>query len=57
MSVSDPVNDLSVSIAMTTFNGAIHLREQLDSLAAQRLLPAELVIGDDGSTDDTLAIA
>jgi glycosyltransferase involved in cell wall biosynthesis len=41
---------------MTTYNGAAHLREQLDSLAAQHLLPAELVIGDDGSTDDTPTI-
>jgi glycosyltransferase involved in cell wall biosynthesis len=47
---------VDVSIAMTTYNGATHLQEQLDSLAAQHLLPAELVIGDDGSTDDTLNI-
>jgi glycosyltransferase involved in cell wall biosynthesis len=47
---------LSVSIAMTTYNGAKYLQAQLDSLAAQRLLPAELVVGDDGSSDDTLAI-
>src|ERR1700688_105357 len=47
---------MSVSIAMTTYNGAIHLQEQLDSLAGQRQLPAELVIGDDGSTDDTFEI-
>lgn len=47
---------VDISIAMTTYNGATHLQEQLDSLAAQHLLPAELVIGDDGSTDDTLNI-
>jgi glycosyltransferase involved in cell wall biosynthesis len=45
-----------VSIAMTTYNGAIHLREQLDSLAAQHFLPTELIVGDDGSTDDTIGI-
>lgn len=42
---------------MATYNGAKYLREQLDSLAAQTLLPYELVICDDGSTDATLEIA
>jgi glycosyltransferase involved in cell wall biosynthesis len=46
----------TVSVAMTTFNGAPHLEEQLDSLLGQRHLPAELVVGDDGSEDETLAI-
>jgi glycosyltransferase involved in cell wall biosynthesis len=41
---------------MATFNGEAHLREQLDSLAAQEFLPHELVVGDDGSSDGTLDI-
>jgi glycosyltransferase involved in cell wall biosynthesis len=41
---------------MATYNGGAHLRAQLDSIAGQTLLPAELQIGDDGSTDDTEAI-
>lgn len=45
-----------VSIAMTTYNGARYLSEQLDSFAAQTRLPDELVVGDDGSTDATTAI-
>jgi hypothetical protein len=45
-----------ISIALATYNGAKYLREQLDSLAKQTLLPAELVVGDDGSADGTLAI-
>jgi glycosyltransferase involved in cell wall biosynthesis len=49
----DPVR---VSIAMTTFNGATHLQEQLDSLAGQHFLPTELIVGDDGSTDGTVGI-
>lgn len=47
---------MRVSVAMTTFNGAAHLEAQLDSLAAQTLLPAELVVVDDASSDDTPAI-
>jgi glycosyltransferase involved in cell wall biosynthesis len=42
-----------ISVAMATFNGARYLREQLDSIAAQTVRPAELVVGDDGSDDDT----
>lgn len=45
-----------ISIAMATYNGSKYLREQLDSLAAQTLPPCELVVTDDGSTDDTLEI-
>lgn len=44
------------SVAMATYNGERHLREQLDSIAAQTLLPCELRIGDDGSTDRTADI-
>lgn len=45
-----------VSVAMATYNGARFLAEQLASLAAQTHLPFELVICDDGSSDETLAI-
>jgi glycosyltransferase involved in cell wall biosynthesis len=46
----------SISVAMCTFDGARFLREQLASIAAQARLPDELVVVDDGSTDDTMAI-
>jgi glycosyltransferase involved in cell wall biosynthesis len=46
----------SVSIAMATFNGAKHIAEQLESLASQTHRPAELVVTDDGSEDDTLRL-
>jgi glycosyltransferase involved in cell wall biosynthesis len=46
----------SVSVAMATYNGEKYIREQLDSLAAQQHSPAELVITDDASTDETLVI-
>ena len=47
---------ISVSVAMATYNGQQHIQRQLDSLAAQSHVPAELVITDDRSDDDTLAI-
>ncbi len=42
-----------VSVAMCTYNGARFLRQQLDSFLAQTSLPDELVVCDDGSTDET----
>lgn len=41
---------------MCTFNGAVYLPAQLESLAAQTRLPAELVVCDDCSTDETVAL-
>ena len=48
---------LTVSVAMGTYNGAAHILEQLESLSRQSYRIHELVITDDGSTDNTLAIA
>jgi Glycosyltransferases involved in cell wall biogenesis len=45
-----------VVILMATFNGAPHLREQLDSLIRQTYSAWRLIVHDDGSTDGTLAI-
>lgn len=43
---------LSISVAMATYNGAQFLQAQLDSILAQSVLPNELVITDDRSTDE-----
>ena len=47
---------LTISIAMTTYNGESFVRAQLDSIACQTRLPDELVIFDDTSTDTTVSI-
>lgn len=46
----------SISVAMTTYNGGHFIGEQLKSLARQERLPDELIVTDDGSTDETLNI-
>lgn len=46
----------SVSVAMCTFNGSDYLKEQLESILCQTVLPNELVVCDDCSTDDTVEI-
>ena len=40
-----------VSVALCTYNGALYLREQLDSLLSQRNAAFEIVAVDDGSCD------
>jgi glycosyltransferase involved in cell wall biosynthesis len=46
----------SVSVALCTRNGAAHLEEQLSSIFGQSVLPDEIVVADDASSDDTVAI-
>jgi glycosyltransferase involved in cell wall biosynthesis len=47
---------MKISIALATYNGAQYISEQLASIQKQTLLPDELVISDDCSTDDTVSI-
>ncbi|MGH9970100.1 MAG: glycosyltransferase family 2 protein [Pyrinomonadaceae bacterium] len=46
----------SFSVAMCTYNGERFVEEQLASIAAQTLLPEELVVCDDVSSDETARI-
>ncbi len=48
---------MRISVALATHNGERYLLAQLRSLARQTLLPAELVLCDDCSSDRTVAIA
>jgi glycosyltransferase involved in cell wall biosynthesis len=45
-----------ISVAMATYNGGKYLVEQLDSILSQTHLPAEIIVCDDQSTDNTSAI-
>lgn len=45
---------MRISIAMTTYNGADYLLEQLESLRTQSLMADEVIIVDDCSTDNTV---
>lgn len=45
-----------VSVCLATYNGAVYLREQVDSILPQLGNGDELVVSDDGSTDETLQI-
>ncbi len=45
-----------ISVALSTYNGARFLKEQLDSIVRQTYSNLEIVIVDDASSDDTFAI-
>jgi glycosyltransferase involved in cell wall biosynthesis len=44
---------MNISVALTTYNGARFLQEQLQSIADQSSLPDQLIIVDDRSSDET----
>lgn len=48
---------MTSSIVITTYNGERFLEEQLNSIMHQTVLPDEVIISDDGSTDRTEEIA
>ena len=47
---------MNISVALCTYNGSLFIREQLESILRQTLSIDEIVVCDDGSTDDTLQI-
>ena len=45
-----------ISVVLCTFNGADFLKEQIDSILSQTWKPIEIIISDDGSTDQTRSL-
>ena len=56
MTVSELSIQMKVSVAMCTYDGVPHIREQLDSILKQTHTPSEIVVCDDGSSDGTFEI-
>jgi glycosyltransferase involved in cell wall biosynthesis/GT2 family glycosyltransferase len=53
----DALGEARVTVAIPLFNYAGFVIEALDSVAAQTLAPLDLIVVDDASTDDGLAVA
>src|SRR5690242_587520 len=51
-----PVGSASVSVIIPTFNGGGGLEPTIASLHRQTLRPVEIIVVDDGSTDQTRAV-
>ena len=49
-------NDMTTSVCMGLYNGAEYIEEQLYSILHQTKAPDEVILCDDGSTDDTVAL-
>ena len=49
-------NNPRVLVLMSTYNGEAYLREQLESLVAQKGVDLHLLVRDDGSSDQTISI-
>lgn len=47
---------MKVSVCMATYNGAKYIGQQLESLLRQNRQPDEVILCDDGSTDETVHI-
>ncbi|MDH6235955.1 glycosyltransferase family 2 protein [Cryobacterium sp. CG_9.6] len=47
---------MTVSVALCTYNGATYLAEQVLSILNQTMPPTQIVVSDDGSTDETLQV-
>jgi glycosyltransferase involved in cell wall biosynthesis len=47
---------MRISVCMATYNGARYLREQLESILIQMDRLDEMIVVDDGSSDDTVAM-
>lgn len=45
-----------VSVVICTYNGALYLRDQLDSIVNQDYKNLEIIAGDDGSSDESFTI-
>lgn len=52
-----PLDAWSVSVVVPTYNGTLYLNQALESVFAQTLRPAEVVVVDDASTDGTAELA
>lgn len=53
----EPINaNMKIAAAVCTYNGEKYIQQQLDSILAQSVPVDEIIVCDDGSTDNTVAI-
>lgn len=50
------MDEIRISVAVATYNGGKYIREQMDSILRNLTPRDEIVVSDDGSSDDTLSL-
>ena len=48
--------DKNILVLMSTYNGSKYIKQQIESIFKQKNVNADILIRDDGSTDDTIDI-
>jgi GT2 family glycosyltransferase len=55
--VDSPIRQFPVAVILVTFNSAAYLSQTLTALRLQTILPKRVLVVDNGSTDDSVAVA
>lgn len=49
-------NNVPVTVCMLVYNGALYVRDAIQSVLNQTVIPQEIIVSDSGSSDETVSI-
>ena len=51
--MANTYNEVSVTVCVPVYNGALYIRDAIQSVLNQTVLPQEIIVSDSGSSDGT----